>query len=74
MGNFNLAAEYRQPVTQAAPPISALILSMSLLGLIEIPPVSNVTPLPGKNREIKNSKHFYHIIIEEIPLNLNIEK
>ena len=48
MGNFNLAAEYRQPVTQAAPPISARILSMSLLGLIEIPPVSNVTPLPGK--------------------------
>ena len=48
IGNFIEAAEYKQPVTHAAPPISARILSISLLGLIDIPPVSKVTPLPTK--------------------------
>ena len=36
------------PVTAAAPPISHFMSSMPAAGLSEMPPVSNVTPLPTK--------------------------
>ena len=36
------------PTTQAAPAMSPFISSMLAAGLIEMPPVSNVTPLPTK--------------------------
>ena len=49
-GRLRAAAVYNDPVTHAAPPISALILSMSFEGLMEIPPVSNVTPFPMKTK------------------------
>ena len=36
------------PVTAAAPPMSPFMSSMPAAGLIELPPVSNTTPLPTK--------------------------
>lgn len=40
IGSFNLEAAMIAPTTQAAPPMSARILSMSADGLIEMPPLS----------------------------------
>lgn len=40
MGSFSLEAARMAPATQAAPPMSARILSMSADGLIEMPPLS----------------------------------
>lgn len=37
----SLATDSNDPATQAAPPMSALILSMSEDGLIDIPPLLN---------------------------------
>lgn len=48
MGRRNAAATKMEPMVQAAPPMSALILSMFADGFKEMPPVSNVTPFPGQ--------------------------
>jgi GTP-binding protein len=40
--------EEAKPATQAAPPMSPFMSSMPCAGLIEMPPVSKVTPLPMK--------------------------
>lgn len=47
MGNSSCATDSKVASTQAAPPISALISSIFADGFIDIPPLSNVTPLPG---------------------------
>jgi hypothetical protein len=45
-GSSSSAASTVAAMTAAAPPMSEVIWSMFAAGLIEIPPVSNVTPLP----------------------------
>ena len=45
-GSFRLAAALNTPNTVAAPHMSYFISSMAAAGLIEIPPVSKVIPLP----------------------------
>lgn len=47
-GSLRLAAVKIVASVQAAPPISPRILSILAAGLMLIPPVSNVTPLPAK--------------------------
>lgn len=47
-GSLSLAAVKIVASVQAAPPISPRILSILAAGLMLIPPVSNVTPLPAK--------------------------
>jgi len=49
-GGFNWAMARMAPSTAAPPHISYFILSMSAEGLIEMPPVSKVTPLPTRPR------------------------
>lgn len=46
IGRPKAAAMKIEPTVQAAPPMSALILSMFADGLIEMPPESKVTPFP----------------------------
>ena len=46
IGSFNLVIAAIVPMTLAAPHMSNFISSMLGPGLSEIPPVSNVTPLP----------------------------
>lgn len=53
-GSFSLAAVRMVAKVQAAPPISPRIASMLAAGLIEIPPVSKVTPLPMKSKIVNN--------------------
>ena len=48
MGRAKAAAMKMAPTVQAAPPMSARILSMFEGGFKEMPPVSNVTPFPGR--------------------------
>ena len=48
IGKLREAAVNIDPMTQAAPPMSPLILSISLGGFKEIPPASKVIPLPAK--------------------------
>ena len=43
---FSCATARKVPSTLAAPPMSNFISSISAAGLIEMPPVSNVMPLP----------------------------
>ena len=43
---FSWAMACMAPITAAPPAISYFIFSMPSAGLIEMPPVSNVTPLP----------------------------
>ncbi len=45
-GNSSWETERIVARTQAAPPISALISSIAAEGLIDMPPLSKVTPLP----------------------------
>ena len=45
-GSASRAASTVAATTAAAPPMSEVIWSMLAAGLIEMPPVSNVTPLP----------------------------
>ena len=45
-GAFIAASASRAPKTLAAPAMSYFISSISAAGLREMPPVSNVTPLP----------------------------
>ena len=40
------------PTTQAAPPMSPFMSSMPAAGLMEMPPVSNTTPLPMKAKRL----------------------
>ena len=47
-GKYARIPALRVAVTVAAPPISPLILSILPEGLMEIPPVSKVTPLPTR--------------------------
>ena len=47
---FREASACIRPVTHAAPPMSPFMSSMPAAGFIEMPPVSNVTPLPTKAR------------------------
>ena len=42
-----------RPVTQAAPAMSPFMSSMPAAGFIEMPPVSNVTPLPMKQTGLR---------------------
>ena len=42
------ASAFIAPATAPAPPMSHFIASMPAAGLIEMPPVSKVTPLPTK--------------------------
>ena len=46
IGNRNWAASVTVAITAAAPPMSEVMWCIDAAGLIEIPPVSNVTPLP----------------------------
>src|ERR1700678_2522326 len=50
------------PITVPAPPMSHFMSSMPPAGLIEIPPVSNVTPLPmnasGLSRFLPRPEHL----------------
>ena len=45
-GGFRRAIARIAPITAAPPAMSYFIFSMPSEGLIEMPPVSNVTPLP----------------------------
>ena len=45
-GRFSSAARQTVATTHAAPDMSEVMWSMFAAGLIEIPPVSNVMPLP----------------------------
>ena len=47
-GSFNCAAAWKIPSTSAAPHMSYFISSMRSAGLMEIPPLSKVRPLPTK--------------------------
>ena len=47
-GRFSAAAALSVPSTLPAPHMSNFISSIAELGLMEIPPVSNVTPLPTR--------------------------
>ena len=47
-GTFQAAASSVAPITVAAPVMSCFISSMRIEGLIEIPPLSKVTPLPTR--------------------------
>ena len=51
-GNCKSATADKVPNTAAAPHISNFISSISLAGLIEMPPESKVTPLPTKTTGI----------------------
>lgn len=57
MGRRKAAAMKIEPTVQAAPPMSALILSMFADGLMEMPPESNVTPFPEQEINIRNIQH-----------------
>ncbi len=46
IGSLRVATACRVPSTEAAPHMSYFISSISPAGLIEMPPVSKVTPLP----------------------------
>ena len=46
IGSSSLAASTVVAITAAAPDMSEVIWSMFCAGLIEMPPVSNVIPLP----------------------------
>ncbi len=46
MAGLSSANAAKVPSTLAAPPMSNFISSMSAAGLMEMPPVSNVMPLP----------------------------
>ena len=47
-GRFNSPTVFITPKTVAAPPISYFISSISVEGLIDIPPASNVIPFPTR--------------------------
>lgn len=47
-GSLRLATPHKAPNMQAAPPMSALMASILAEGLMEIPPLSNVTPTNGR--------------------------
>ena len=46
IGSFCLAARTTVAMTAAAPPMSEVMWCMLAAGLMEMPPVSNVMPLP----------------------------
>ena len=50
IGSFSAAMACTAAMTAAAPLMSDFISCMFAAGLIEMPPVSNVTPLPTKAR------------------------
>ena len=49
-GAFDWAASWQKPITAAAPDMSCFIAPMPSAGLIEIPPLSKVIPLPTTAR------------------------
>ena len=50
MGGFSCASARMVPIMAAPPAMSYFIFSMPSAGLMEMPPVSNVTPLPTSPR------------------------
>ena len=50
IAGFNCASARIAPITVAAPAMSYFIFSMPSAGLMEMPPLSNVTPLPTSAR------------------------
>ena len=50
IGGFSCAMARMAPIIAAPPAMSYFIFSMPSAGLIEMPPVSNVTPLPTSPR------------------------
>ena len=48
IGSCSWLTAFSVPSTEAAPHMSNFISSIAALGLIEIPPVSKVTPLPTR--------------------------
>ena len=48
MAGFNCAMARMAPIMAAPPDISYFIFSMPSAGLMEMPPVSKVTPLPTR--------------------------